>query len=59
MMNPLHQSALIQRIIKIIDQKKPSWYTAQEIVKVIILPELERVKDEFVRLFYSDSDKNH
>lgn len=59
-MDPIRRSNLIQKIIKILRElDRPAWFKADRILKDVVEPEIEKTKDEYVRLFYSDPDNKH
>lgn len=52
---------LVHKIAVIVDDfhEKPSWYIAEKIIQLCFLDELEKIKDNYERLFYTDiSNKN-
>lgn len=57
-MDPLRRANLVQKIIFLLKDMtgRPIWYSADKLVTEVILPELERLRTEYVKLFYSNSD---
>lgn len=54
-MDPQYRAEIIQKLILVIKNiKLPAWYLAEKIVKEVIEPELQKVKDRYERLFFNN-----
>lgn len=62
-MTPERRSNIVQKIIKVLIEQlklnRPNFFVADRILKDVLEPELEKVKDEYVRLFYSNDRDKH